>query len=119
MSPELKELKDWIKQELLNLDMQCIEQMEDTQSISQLYSKKAIAAGKSAAINSILFKIDEIAARETPAPFKSKGDWVMEIGSGHAGYRCITCLTWVYAEQQKRCSCDGEFQPVKIPTSNE
>lgn len=38
---------------------------------------------------------------------KTKGDWVFERSSGYAGYRCRTCATWIYANTEYKCKCDG------------
>jgi hypothetical protein len=72
---------------------------------------KGINKGIEVSLTAAIAKIDEIAARETTAPFKSKGNWVMEVGSGYAGSRCTKCLTWKHLNQEKRCSCDD--QPEK------
>jgi hypothetical protein len=36
----------------------------------------------------------------------TKGDWFAERSSGHAGYRCSVCTTWVYRSSDLSCKCD-------------
>jgi hypothetical protein len=36
----------------------------------------------------------------------SKGDWVFERSSGHVGFRCKRCATWVREDEERWCNCD-------------
>jgi len=44
----------------------------------------------------------------------SKGDWHPERSSGHDGFRCISCCTWVYADAQRTCKCDIKDETFKV-----
>jgi hypothetical protein len=37
---------------------------------------------------------------------KSKGNWEFERSSGYPGYRCQTCMKWVYSHEVPKCNCD-------------
>ncbi len=107
ISPELQELKDFINQDELKAGNFHLDSMENIESLQQMQSRNAMLAGRSDAMNLVLSKIDEIAARQ-PAPFVSKGDWIEEQGTGLLGYRCRRCYTWRYRNDEKRCSCDHD-----------
>lgn len=37
---------------------------------------------------------------------EKKSNWIFERQSGFAGYRCLTCGTWVYNHQEQICECN-------------
>lgn len=40
---------------------------------------------------------------------------MFERSSGYAGYRCITCGTWLYENEVKFCDCDRPPELQKRP----
>lgn len=49
----------------------------------------------------------------------SKGVWEFQYLGGYAGYRCLQCSTWIYAEQSRLCDCDETHQPQEPARGNE
>ncbi len=106
MSPELKELKEYLQTELANATehYQLHKGKVKDKETSDLYD--GIMEGIRSSLNAAISKIDEISARSESVPFVSKGEWIEQGSSGFAGFRCIKCLTWKYANEEKRCDCD-------------
>lgn len=41
----------------------------------------------------------------------SEGEWIPEKSSGHDGFSCVRCGTWIYkTAKQARCDCDRKAQ---------
>ena len=44
--------------------------------------------------------------------------WEWERSSGHNGYRCRLCATWVYADEEKKCKCNLSISEEKKKLSD-
>lgn len=38
----------------------------------------------------------------------TKSNWTFERSSGYAGWRCQSCMKWVYLNSETICGCDDE-----------